>query len=587
MREKISIFLGESLCALGLLATAFCFALSIIGIPRSIVLDPDRMEIPAPYNYIYVIDPVPFFETTPDTAEFGGRSRLSFREAGRRDGKIIVGTPHNSREDVVKLGGSRFLHWGEDGKDILYFSTTNGSNPKTNGRKYLIDFKIYLEPRGALYSGIAAVFLFALGAGISGRPREFAFERVISAKRLTERIREYLAVTVARSAWQAPLLLSAVGAIFIYFGPGIQWNAPLQPDVQTYVLIAKNMSHPWDTVPRESFSIWVTKLALIMFNDENWGMRVVGTSFFLATSFLIFLIGRNAFDNFWAGVIGQTMFLSNAIVFSVGLSATRDGYFTFAIAGFVLCLFSKDKYVTARWRLIGLCVFFGIIVGVRLTAAVPTLFILMLYVFINRRPIDFLWVPIVVGLVVTVPFLAESQLKTGDMMYSSNIHAKWWRNYEFVVLKKTGCKGCPTLEEINKSTYAGENLTLNYYMFGLHDYRELIKETADGMRKIFFFPSQIWEELAISSRWSNKFIQKREFFILYLIGFVIVLFNAQWLLPASFFFWINFLAYTVHIQMPFRLFSYVAVFHSLLLGLGIAWAVKAIYSFVESTRRRG
>jgi hypothetical protein len=55
------------------------------------------------------------------------RSELMLYEDDR-----ILGLSHSLHEDVVRYGKGRFSHWGQR----LYFSTSDNSNPNTNGRTY-------------------------------------------------------------------------------------------------------------------------------------------------------------------------------------------------------------------------------------------------------------------------------------------------------------------------------------------------------------------------------------------------------------------------------------------------------------------
>ena len=58
----------------------------------------------------------------------GGRSTLELYE----DGKLL-GPAHASHADTRTLGGGRWSHWGAHS---LWFSTSDNSDPRTNGRKY-------------------------------------------------------------------------------------------------------------------------------------------------------------------------------------------------------------------------------------------------------------------------------------------------------------------------------------------------------------------------------------------------------------------------------------------------------------------
>ena len=54
-------------------------------------------------------------------------SRLTLFEDGRE-----LGPGHAAHEDIRRIGQGRFSHWGSE----LYFSTSDNSDPSTNGRHY-------------------------------------------------------------------------------------------------------------------------------------------------------------------------------------------------------------------------------------------------------------------------------------------------------------------------------------------------------------------------------------------------------------------------------------------------------------------
>jgi hypothetical protein len=56
-----------------------------------------------------------------------GASRLMVFEDDRQ-----LGPAHSAYKDIRRNGGGRFTHWGPE----VYFSTTDHSDPRTNGRRY-------------------------------------------------------------------------------------------------------------------------------------------------------------------------------------------------------------------------------------------------------------------------------------------------------------------------------------------------------------------------------------------------------------------------------------------------------------------
>lgn len=62
-----------------------------------------------------------------DSQEQPQKSTLRLFENG-----VELGPAHSNHDDIRKYGLGQFSHWG----NTLYFSTSDNSNPLTNGRKY-------------------------------------------------------------------------------------------------------------------------------------------------------------------------------------------------------------------------------------------------------------------------------------------------------------------------------------------------------------------------------------------------------------------------------------------------------------------
>lgn len=62
-----------------------------------------------------------------DTATFPTRSRLKLLE-----GDTVLGPPHSMHDEIREKGRGRYSHWHTG----IYFSTPDGSDPRTNGRTY-------------------------------------------------------------------------------------------------------------------------------------------------------------------------------------------------------------------------------------------------------------------------------------------------------------------------------------------------------------------------------------------------------------------------------------------------------------------
>lgn len=72
------------------------------------------------------------FDGLADSEDNNNRSTIELYENNRR-----IGPAHSKHLDIAKLGQGRFSHWRKNGTTI-YFSSSDNSNPQTNGRAYWV-----------------------------------------------------------------------------------------------------------------------------------------------------------------------------------------------------------------------------------------------------------------------------------------------------------------------------------------------------------------------------------------------------------------------------------------------------------------
>lgn len=108
---------------------------------------------------------LPEFARGADTSSQPENSTLMIYEEGR-----TLGPAHSVHDLIQKIGQGRFSHWGE----TLFFSTSDNSDPNTNGRKYSISISAAVQhfplDRLIIYGflglilsgGIAGLILLAL-----------------------------------------------------------------------------------------------------------------------------------------------------------------------------------------------------------------------------------------------------------------------------------------------------------------------------------------------------------------------------------------------------------------------------------------
>lgn len=71
------------------------------------------------------------FGTPADNNKYPTRSKLRIYENG-----VELTPPHSKHRDIQNIGQGRYSHWADGGFVALYFSASDNTNPKTNGRVY-------------------------------------------------------------------------------------------------------------------------------------------------------------------------------------------------------------------------------------------------------------------------------------------------------------------------------------------------------------------------------------------------------------------------------------------------------------------
>lgn len=149
---------------------------------ETIDLEPARIVASGGHAYAFELEPAsvppPLLGRQSDDNERPRRSRLEFFENG-----VAIGTPHSVHEEIRIAGRGRFSHWGSalaaTSRDWIIFSTTDNSDPRSNGRSYRVRYPLELGSFGLgattlLWIVSLAVVLWAVR---SNNPRVVAVTR--------------------------------------------------------------------------------------------------------------------------------------------------------------------------------------------------------------------------------------------------------------------------------------------------------------------------------------------------------------------------------------------------------------------------
>lgn len=156
-RHPLIWFLGVGILGLLLILTAFLLRAS--GRPAQLTLDPLQIEHLGGHAFLVELRgqvPRPW-QALGDNLFNLHRSDLLLLEDGR-----LAGRPHTAFDGVRDEGAGAYLHWGR----LLIFSTSDGTDPRTNGRGYQLEFTAGIEPRILQrLANAGALLLLAAGLG--------------------------------------------------------------------------------------------------------------------------------------------------------------------------------------------------------------------------------------------------------------------------------------------------------------------------------------------------------------------------------------------------------------------------------------
>ncbi len=354
----------------------------------------------------------------------------------------------------------------------------------------------------------------------------------------------------------------------------------LDPDAQNYKVFAESMQHPYDTQFREPVWIWLVKTSLIVFKEGDNSLRYLGILLFLLTCVALYHLSSRIFHSRWWGICGAALYAFNPYLENLAARGLRDNAFNLFLVLMSLYLYSGKSPLNLRRFLIGITVVTCCLVGVRINTWVPLLVLIPMSFWQMRIPLKFSVIPLIASLLLITPYLFYCKDKYNDALYSSNMHAKWWRNFEFVKQKKTGCEGCPTEEQMKtEGTYSGEPITTFQYVFKLRTVQSLIEDTSLGYAYILVPPIKFIFSIFGNKRNGAVFerllhVPKFPAEYFYFIGLLMVFssgFLSVFLLPLLI---LNFMPFTYFLGMDERIFSLVSPYMVLLSVYGLVLTVR-------------
>jgi hypothetical protein len=345
-------------------------------------------------------------------------------------------------------------------------------------------------------------------------------------------------------------------------------NRPLWPDVIGVLQIAQGMKHPYDTWVREPLWPCLAKLYLVVLGGSPLALRYLSLTFGMLLIALAFVFARDYTGRSALAVLVAALVARHPYLIGSSVEGHRTELLAVALLGFLYFVFVRNVGKAARTA--------GLTTGVA-ACGLTTFSLTMvsappLLAWCQWRHRQGWWatvaVPLGTALMLVVPHLVHVWATKGDPFYFENVFGGvFYRNYEFVVIKKGGCDGCPSRAELAKNFFAGRPTTLRHYIFGLHSPSEVAERVVTGYRELYLSGDlhRVWLGFSPGRiRW------------LYWVGLVAITLGPYRELLLWPVLTINLLAFIIPLGIDPRLVMHTAVFGSLAAALPAWWGARAI-----------
>lgn len=353
-------------------------------------------------------------------------------------------------------------------------------------------------------------------------------------------------------------------------------GSQLGPDAITYMHLAESLQSPYDTMYREPLWIWMIKAWFTVVGVSSAHQRLLTILLSLAVIWTTYKLFADYTQRPLVGVLAAASVAGNDYLIRLSAQGLREECYLLAVLSIVYLVFVQDCHLSPLRQ------------AVWLGAAGAAAHLLRFNSYLFFFPLLAIWawrqgrnrwslalLPVLLISVLSVPHLVHNAQVFGDPLYSVNVHFVWSRNYEFVLLKQTGCPGCPSREEVEAESTSGPIVNAWRYLFGLHTTREVLTRTAQGYGDLYLRPGELFEmQSGTASRWGFGF---------YLIGLVLVLVGPYRAMVAVILLLANGVPFALTLGIDPRIAIQTAPFVAFILAYGLARSIEWVVERFERT----
>ncbi len=374
-----------------------------------------------------------------------------------------------------------------------------------------------------------------------------------------------------RLASPALLVIVALGLLSRWFELQASLYEGIRADVENVYKIIGQMRHLYDTSHREPLWIWLGRASVALAGGDRIGLPLFSTFFSVLCIPLVYLFASRYTASRAIGLLAAVFLAANELLIRASGQGHRTELIVACVTLFVFFVFAPN--LGKRLRAIGLAVA-GTAAALTSIATLAVVLPLGLWTIarfkLGWRGIGILAATLAVFL---APHLAYNVKQFGDPFYfTRQLVPIFYRNYEFMVVKKIQCQGCPTPQELARSSYSGARITMSQYVFGMHTREEVIGRIAEGYARVYLRRST--ELAALLGHESADRRAALPLYLSYLAGLAMLLLGRHrelLLLPLLS---LNLVAFLVPLRLDPRLLTPPIAFACVAMALPLGWILN-------------
>lgn len=357
------------------------------------------------------------------------------------------------------------------------------------------------------------------------------------------------------------------------------WDS-LLPDAMGYKHLAESLNSPFETGAREPLWVWIIAGWFLLTEPSGLSLRVLSLTMSIVLLVMTHLFIRNYTHQPILALLVTGLMAVNPFLVHLSVEGLRDELFAATVIGTLYFVLAPSLRIPMPLQVAGLSLACATSLLLRFNSYTFLLPLLAFWVWRQEatRRIAVV-IPVLSLALVAIPVLAHNAREFGDPMHLVNIHSRWARNQELVVIKQVGCDGCPSREEFVHDGYGGPAITATDYFFGLHSWQDLIRGTLQGYLHVYFLPTDSFA----AQTGTNTSIG----YVLYLIGFCTLIWSPQRALLVIIILLANVVPFLISIGLNIRLLTHTIPFATLILSYGIWWPCHRLFLAFNSSRLMG